>query len=148
MCSAMQKSLILQEFEDCKKTVHLLKESVKKFKPYNTDKIYSPDELEYYDSLSYRFEKSVELMLAFFKGFELFLFSKISDTLRSRLLVIQKLNIIDSLDFWMDARLLRNKIAHTYLPEEIKDIYSEIYDKSKEIFRTTDRVENYLKQNN
>lgn len=47
MCSAMRKDLILQGFEDCKKTVHLLKESVKKFKPYDTGKIYSPDELEY-----------------------------------------------------------------------------------------------------
>jgi len=147
MCSPMRKDLILQEFEDCKKTTRLLKESVKKFKPYDTEKIYSPDELEYYDSLSYRFEKSVELILAFFKGFEFFLFSKASDTLRNRLLVMQKLNLIDTLDFWMEARLLRNKIAHTYLPEEIKDIYNEVYDKSKEIFRTMERVENYLKQN-
>ena len=41
----------------------LLQFSVKKFKPYKTWKIYTPDELEYYDSLSFRFEKGVELTL-------------------------------------------------------------------------------------
>ena len=46
---------------------------------------------------------------------------------------MQKLNIIDAIDFWMEARLLRNKIAHTYVPEELKDIYNEIFEKSQVI---------------
>lgn len=44
----------------------------------------------------------------------------------------------------MEARLLRNKIAHTYIPEEIKDIYQEIHDSSQEIFNTIDRIKKYL----
>jgi len=32
------------------------------------------------------------------------------------------LNPVDSVDFWISARILRNKIAHAYLPEELKDI--------------------------
>ena len=56
----MQKNLLLQEFEDLKRAIILLKESIKKFNPYKTEKKYTPDELEYYDSLSFRFEKSVE----------------------------------------------------------------------------------------
>ncbi len=140
----MQKNLLLQEFEDLKRAVILLKESVKKFNPYKIEKKYTPDELEYYDSLSFRFEKSVELILTFFKGFELFLYSKVSDTLRDRLLIMQKLNIIDAIDFWMEARLLRNKIAHTYVPEELKDIYNEIFEKSQVIFKSIDTIEKYL----
>ena len=140
----MQKNLLLQEFEDLKRAIILLKESIKKFNPYKTEKKYTPDELEYYDSLSFRFEKSVELILTFFKGFELFLYSKVSDTLRDRLLIMQKLNIIDAIDFWMEARLLRNKIAHTYVPEELKDIYNEIFEKSQVIFKSIDTIEKYL----
>ncbi len=52
----MQKDLISQEFEDLKRAIMLLQASVKKFKPYKTKKIYTPNELEYYDSLSFRFE--------------------------------------------------------------------------------------------
>ncbi len=86
----MQKDLILQEYADFKKAIALLKASIKEFKPYKTERVYTPKELEYYDSLSFRFEKSVELALNVFKGLELFLHAKISDTLRDRLLIMQK----------------------------------------------------------
>src|SRR4030042_5011077 len=106
----MQSDLILKEFNDLKNTAYLLKASNKKFEPYKVRKIYTPLELEYYDSLAFRFEKAVELFLHFFKGLELYLSGKISDTLRDRLLFIQTLGIIDSIDFWIEARLLRNKM--------------------------------------
>lgn len=140
----MQKELISQEFEDLKKAIILLEASVEKFKPYKKNKIYTPDELEYYDSLSFRFEKSVELFLSFFKGLEIYAFAKSSDTLRDRLLIMQKMKIITGIDFWFEARLLRNKIAHTYIAEEIKDLYDEMFKKSKIIFTTRSNVEKYL----
>lgn len=141
----MQKDLILREFEDLKKAVGLLRSSTDKFIPYDAKRIYSPEELEYYDSLSFRFEKSVEFLLNFFKGLEIYLFSKSSDTLRDQLLVVQKLGLIDSLDFWMEARLLRNKIAHAYLPEQLKDIYEEIIGKAGIIFQSIDKIEKFFK---
>ena len=140
----MQKDLILQSYDDLKKAITLLKASVKKFKPYKVEKIYTPKELEYYDSLSFRFEKSVELVLNVFKGLELFLYAKGIDTLRDRLLIMQKLEIVDSIDFWMEARILRNKIAHSYLPELLRDIYNEINDKSQTIFESVERIRKYL----
>lgn len=140
----MRSDLISKELEDLKNALTLLQASIKKFTPYKIRKVYTPDELEYYDSLSFRFEKSIELMLSFFKGIEIFAYAKTSDTLRDRLLVMQKLNIIDDIDFWFEARTLRNRIAHTYIREELKDIYEEIYKKSKIIFKTFKRIENYL----
>lgn len=140
----MQKDLILQDYDNVKKAVILLKASVRKFKPYRIEKIYTPKELEYYDSLSFRFEKSVELLLNVFKGLELFLYAKVSDTLRDRLLIMQKLEIVDTIDFWMEARILRNKIAHSYLPELLREIYDEIVDKSQLIFESAERIQKYL----
>ena len=140
----MQKDLILQEYGDLKKAVLLLKASIKKFKPYKVGKIYTPKELEYYDSLSFRFEKSVELILNVFKGLELYLYAKGSDTLRDRLLIMQKLEVVDSIDFWMEARILRNKIVHSYLPELLRDIYNEIINKSQVIFESVERIQKYL----
>lgn len=143
----MQKDLILIEFEDLKKVVNLLKASVNKFVPYDTQKIYTPDALEYYDSLSFRFEKSIELILNFFKGLEIFMNFETSDTLRDRLLMMQKIDIIDDLEFWIEARILRNKVAHAYLPEQLKDIYSEIMNKSPVIFNCLEKIAKYLKKN-
>lgn len=140
----MQKDLISREFEDLKSAVNLLKASVKKYIPYNSEKIYAPNELECYDSLSFRFEKTIELMLNFFKGLEIFLYSTNSDTLRDRLLIMQKIKLVDNIEFWMEARLLRNKIAHAYLPEELKDIYEEIINKSQVVFGSFKKIEKYI----
>lgn len=141
----MQKKLILKEFKDLKKAIDLLDASVKKFKPYKLRRIYTPQELEYYDSLSFRFEKCEELILNFYKAMEMMLYSKISETLRGRLLNMQKLKLIDDLDFWLKARILRNKIAHSYLPEQLRDIYNEVIKKSRKIFAYIKRIEKYLK---
>jgi hypothetical protein len=140
----MEKDLIFKQLSDVKKTRDLLQASVNKYEAYDIEHIYTADELEYYDSLSYRFEKCVELTLNFFRTLELFFESKQSDTLRDRLLEMQKIEIINDIDFWMEARLLRNKIAHAYLPEEIRDIYEEIFNCSKKIFATIDKIENLL----
>jgi hypothetical protein len=141
----VQNDLISREFNDLKKAVYLLKASLRKFKSYRVNKIYSPVELEYYDSLAFRFEKSVELFLHFFKGLESYYSGKISDTLRDRLLFMQKLKMIDSIDFWIEARLLRNKVAHDYLPEQLKDIYQEIHKKSKSMLGYMENIEKHMK---
>jgi hypothetical protein len=141
----LQSELILKQFNDLRKAVYLLKTSIGKFKPYKLNKIYTPVELEYYDSLAFRFEKAVEVFLHFFKGLESYTSGKMSDTLRDRLLLIQKLKIIDSVDFWIEARLLRNKVAHDYLPEQLKDIYLEIYKKSKAMMKYMNNIEKHLK---
>lgn len=140
----MQKKLILKDFEELKRALTLLQSSTKKYVPYDSKKIYSPDELEYYDSLSFRFEKSVEIVLNFFRGLEIFLFSKSSDTLRDRLLTIQKLDLIDNIDFWMEARLLQNKISHAYLPDQLEDIYEDIIKKSQIVFECMRKTEEYI----
>jgi hypothetical protein len=141
----MQSELILREFNDLKKAVYLLESSIRKFKPYRVRKIYTPVELEYYDSLAFRFEKAVELFLHFFKGLELYQSGKVSDTLRDRLLLMQKLKIIDNTDFWIEARLLRNKVAHDYLPEQLKDIYREIFKKSKNMLKYMSNIEKNIR---
>lgn len=140
----MRSNLILNEFENLKKGVNLLKASIERFSPYDSEKRYTPDELEYYDSLSFRFEKSIELILNFFKGLEIFTNSKSSDTLRDRLLMMQKINLTDDIEFWMEARLLRNKRAYAYLPEQLKDTYDEIVNKSQTVFDSLVRIERYL----
>jgi len=141
----MQSVLIFKEFNDLKKAIYLLKSSVKKFKPYKVKKNYTPVELEYYDSLAFRFEKAVELFLHFFKGLELYHSGKVNDTLRDRLLFMQKLKIIDSIDFWIEARLLRNKVAHDYLPEQLKDIYQEIHNNSLFMLGYMNNIEGHMK---
>ena len=39
---------------------------------------------------------------------------------------MEKLEIISSVGLWIDMREVRNRIAHDYLPGQIKHIYDEI----------------------
>ena len=141
----MQKELLLKEFKDVESVIELLKSSVSKFKSYNPKRSYTPEELEYYDSLSFRFEKVIEIMLNFYKGLEMFLYARTSDTLRNLLLIMQKLNLTEDIEFWMEARILRNKIVHTYEPEKLKELYEEIKGKSIKTFTHMDKIAFYLK---
>ncbi len=140
----MQKELIQKSFKDLKKAINLLKSSLDSFIPFDPLKQYSPQELEYYDSLSFRFEKVVELALSFFKTLEIYLFGEQSDTLRTRLLRLQKAGFINEVDFWISARILRNKIAHAYLPEELEEIYESIKNFGKTIIKQIEEIENKL----
>ncbi len=142
----MQKELVLKSFRDLERAVFLLKSSLDAYKPYDPSKEYSPEEMEYYDSLSFRFEKAVELALSVFKSLEIYLFGEQSDTLRTRLLRLQKAGYVDDVDFWISARILRNKIAHAYLPEELKDIYDNIVKLGKKIIEKVQSVKAKLNE--
>ena len=140
----MQKEFILKNCKDLERAVLLLSTSVKKYKPYNSKITYTPKQMEYYDALSFRFEKTVEVSLYFFRTMESYLYSKESDTLRNRLLTMEKLSIINSSEKWLEARLLRNKVAHAYLPAELKIIYAKIIEFSKFIIADFSRAEKYI----
>ena len=144
----MQEELIRKSFNDLERSVYLLRSSLESYKPFDPEKKYSPKEMEYYDSLSFRFEKAVELFLSFFKTLEIYLFGEQSDTLRNRLLRLQKAGYLDSLDFWMSARIPRNKIAHAYLPEELREIYQDIVRFGQEIVNSTEKLKEKLKEEN
>ncbi len=128
------------------RAVFLLKSSLDAYEPYDPSKEYSPKEMEYYDSLSFRFEKAVELALSVFKGLEIYLFGEQSDTLRTRLLRFQKANYVDSVDFWISARILGNKIPHAYPPEELKDIYDDIVKLGKELIEKVQNIKAKLNE--
>ena len=141
----MQKEFILKNFKDLQGVVLLFSSSVKKYKPYNPRIAYTAKQMEYYDALSFRFEKTVEVSLYFFRTMESYLYSKESDTLRNRLLTMEKLSIIDSSEKWLEARLLRNKVAHAYLPAELKIIYAKIIKFSKFIIADFSRAEKHIR---
>lgn len=140
----MQKEFILQNFKDLQKSASLLSGSVKKYKPYSSRAKYTPKQMEYYDALSFRYEKTVEVALYFFRSLESYLYSAESDTLRNRLLTMEKLGVICSAEKWLEVRLLRNRVAHAYLPAELKVIYAKIIAFSGLILKDFKQAEAYI----
>lgn len=122
----MQKELVCQAYENLEKSARLLEYSLSNYKPFDPSVVYSYEDLEDYDALSFRFEKYVEILIYFLKTVEIYLFGEVSETLRKRFEKIAKLGLICDIEHYMEARMLRNKITHTSTPERLEYIYSSI----------------------
>ena len=108
------------------KAMILLKASVKKTAGFESEKIYTTDELEPYDALSDRFMRCVEVAIKFFRTYEYYLQAEQSQSFRDGLHRMEKLGLISTVDVWIDMRNIRNKIVHDYIAEDIGLIYELI----------------------
>jgi len=142
----MPNPLIQQAYSDWSAACLLLEDSLSRYLPYLATKTYSSKELEFYDSLSFRFIKSFETALYFFRSLENDLSSTPKDFLRDRLLFIEKTGIVEDTEQWFDARDLRNKIAHSYDPDELEKIFPLIQSSSLMILKSCKRAEIFLKK--
>ena len=142
----MQKDLICQTYRDLENSINLLEYSLSKYIPFDPTVVYNFEDLEYYDSLSFRFEKAVEAIFYFFKTLELYLYGEKSDTYRKMLQKMEKLNLIKDMETYMEIKLLRNKVVHAYLPEKLEEIYSSIKQFGDIILEDFAKIKKFMKE--
>ncbi len=65
--------------------------------------------------------------------------------MRDRLLKLQRAGYLQDVELWISARLLRNKIAHAYIPEELAEIFENVVSFSKRLFLEVETLEIKLK---
>ncbi|MBN1114064.1 MAG: nucleotidyltransferase substrate binding protein [Oligoflexia bacterium] len=140
--------IIHAEYNKIQKAYELFLSSVKKAEKFDPSVNYSPEDLEPFDALVSRFERLVELFMSkMFKAVELFEAGDTGGTLRDRLNLMVKLDIIENADDWVDLRETRNKIAHDYLPDKIKILYEKIGNEYKLLIeKTFKNLQKYLKK--
>jgi nucleotidyltransferase substrate binding protein (TIGR01987 family) len=115
--------LLAAAFDKVSKATSLYVHSARKAIPFDPERQYSPDELEPYDALVTRFERTIEVFLKLFRTIELFETAESGSTVRDCLGLMCKLGIIMDVEQWMEMREVRNRIAHDYVPDRIKGIY-------------------------
>ena len=140
----MPNALTLQAYNDWKAACGLLADSLKRYQPYDHHKKYTSQELEFYDSLSFRYTKAMETAFYFFRTWEIELNGKSSEFLRDQLLKMEKSGLLNSTDEWMQARQLRNKITHSYDPQELEKIFANLIVYAQEIINAASRAEALL----
>lgn len=116
-------------FKKVVKTIALVNSSLKNLGVYNSEIEYSPEESMPYDALSGRFIRSIEMCTKFFRVYERLILGDSSDTFRQLLNNMCKLDLISSVDLWIDMKDVRNRIVHDYLPDETKEIFDDIMTK-------------------
>ena len=120
--------LLAINFERLQKSFTLVQDSLSHLRPLDPAILNDSRAMESYDALASRFERFVEIALnKFFRTVEIHQFSKSSESLRDRLLIMQKLGLISSVELWMEMRNFRNRIAHDYLPEQLAVVFNGIH---------------------
>ena len=87
---------------------------------------YSPEELESFESLCSRFARLSDIMTQ--KMFRLLAEIALEQpgTVRDRINRAEKWDLIESAEDFVAIRIVRNDIAHEYLPEAIRDIFKKV----------------------
>jgi len=140
----MPNALTLQAYNDWKSSCELLVDSLSRYQSYDRNKKYTAKELEFYDSFSFRYTKAIETAFYFFRTLELELTGRASEFLRDQLLKMEKAGIISSTDSWMEARQLRNKITHSYDPDELEKIFINLVLHARELIEASRHAQKHF----
>jgi hypothetical protein len=137
------KQLKLQKIiEECDKHILRMNRAYQKIAPslpLDRDKYtrLSDDEVGYIDQYLFRFEKLQDTIgRRLFKAVFLFLEEDIEDVPFIDLLNrLEKLNILESAEQWLELRKIRNALSHTYEdePEELSIAINSILDRKSNI---------------
>ena len=126
-------NLLQIDYEKLQSSYALVNDSLTRLPPLVPSLLNNSLAMEPYDALASRFERLVEIALnRFFRSVELHQFGKKSESLRDRLLNMQKIGLVNSVELWMEMRDFRNRIAHDYLPEQLVAMLNTIRDRFRE----------------
>ncbi len=91
--------------------------AVNRIKEIDISKPIDEEEMILLDGETARFQRAYEKVVYFFKTYDRFLKGESSPTHRDLFLNMQKIGLIDNVEFWMNIRKTRNQIAHIYLED-------------------------------
>ena len=120
------KILLIAALEKVDKSLYLVEASLKKLVPYDGNTSYTPDELEPYDALCDRFIRCVEVFIKFYKTYDRYSSITSAPTYRDLMSIMEKLQLVTSLEVWMNMRDVRNRIVHDYLPQQTQEMFASI----------------------
>ncbi len=122
-----QMQLLLEtELQLLKDTREVLLYSYNKCYAIGIKESYEPEELESFESFTSRFARLSDILIQ--KIFRLVdeLDLDTQGTIRDRINRAEKKELIVSSDVFIEIRIIRNDIAHEYLPEAIHEIFERV----------------------
>ncbi len=121
--------VIEEEKQQLLKALNHLAYSYHKIKAFNQHIDLSDDEnLETWESFSFRFARVVDIFLAkFVRSYNLYSDPGFNGTLRDHINFAQKSSLIDGSNWWLGLRELRNIAAHEYNENDLKQFYTRLF---------------------
>lgn len=142
------KLLLAHELKVLADARDLLVYSFNKCSAIGIREAYEPEQLESFESFTGRFACLSDILIQ--KIFRLVddLDLETQGTIRDRINRAEKKELIADSDVFVEIRMVRNEIAHEYLPEAIRDIFAKVLSLTPHLLdgvkRTTAYCNKYL----
>lgn len=140
------KKLLLKELQLLEDASQVLEYSFAKCSRIGIKPDYSPEELESFESMCSRFARLSDIMTQ--KIFRLLAEIALEEpgTVRDRINRAEKWNLIERAETFVDIRIVRNDIAHEYLPEAIRDIFSKVLELAPALLKGVALTRDYCRR--
>lgn len=137
------QQLLVQEMKLLNDARDVLLYSFNKCTAIGIKETYEPEELESFESFTGRFARLSDILIQ--KIFRLVdeLDLDSHGTVRDRINRAEKKELIDSSDVFVEVRMVRNDIAHEYLPEAIHDMFGKVLTLTPHLLDSVERTVTY-----
>jgi hypothetical protein len=139
-------NLVQSEWELLQAAVSTLKLSIWKCKSIGEKESYTFEELESFDSLTSKFNRTSDIFTQkVLRSVWLLLhepFVPFIDMINKS----EKMLIIRSADQMIEIRDLRNQIAHEYIPEAIRDLVPEVIELTSQLFENIEDCRQFMEK--
>ena len=135
--------LLLKELKVLDDARDILVYSFNKCSAIGIKENYEPEELESFESYTGRFARLSDILIQ--KIFRLVdeMDLDTQGTIRDRINRAEKKELIASSDIFVEIRIVRNDIAHEYLPEAIRDIFGKVLSLTPHLLDGVERTKKY-----
>jgi hypothetical protein len=142
----LMQSLLVNELKVLDNAREVLVYSFNKCSAIGIKETYEPEELESFESFTGRFARLSDILIQ--KIFRLVdeLDLDTQGTIRDRINRAEKKELIASSDVFVEIRMVRNDIAHEYLPEAIHDIFGKVLLLTPHLLNGVGRTKTYCKK--
>ena len=137
------QQLLVNELKVLNDSKEVLVYSFNKCSAIGIKETYEPEELESFESFTGRFARLSDILIQ--KIFRLVdeLDLDTYGTIRDRINRAEKKELIESSDVFVEIRVVRNDIAHEYLPEAIHDIFGKVLSLTPHLLEGVERTIRY-----
>jgi hypothetical protein len=112
--------------DNLEKAIQLFQSSVNDVDDFDVNKKYTHKELVPYDALTNRCMRVYEMAIKYFDCIDKIDSKHNAETFRDLIHNACKFLLVNNEEVWFDMKKIRNKMAHEYLPNEMKNMYDFI----------------------
>jgi hypothetical protein len=105
--------------------------------------VYEPEELESFESFTGRFARLSDIVIQKVLRLVDEIDLESQGTIRDRINRAEKKELIKSSDVFIEIRMVRNDIAHEYLPEAIQEIFVKVLELTPALLDGVARIKKY-----